>query len=140
MFTLKMLGAAAVAGLLTNGTGYLITGRLFHPYQATTPDTWRKNESWNHYLYATLARIAACIAIAFLYSALGTHAAVLGEGALSRGVGFGSLLWLATILPMCLEVALFVNWHRAFVAGLLIDWLVVCVLASTAAALVAGPL
>jgi hypothetical protein len=35
---------------------------------------------------------------------------------------------------------LFVNWHRGFVVGLLLDWLVVCLLASMAAALALGPL
>jgi len=43
-----------------------------------------------------------------------------------------------TILPLLLEVALFVNWHRGFVVGLLLDWLVVCILASTAAVVVVG--
>lgn len=43
-----------------------------------------------------------------------------------------------TILPLVLEAALFVNWHRGFSAGLLLDWLVVCILASAAAAVAVG--
>jgi len=38
---LQPLAAGVVAGILSNITGYLITGRLFHPYQAQTPNTWR---------------------------------------------------------------------------------------------------
>jgi hypothetical protein len=33
---------------------------------------------------------------------------------------------------------LFVNWHRGFILGLVMDWLVVCVLASVAAAVAVG--
>lgn len=135
MINLKILAAGAIAGILANVTGYLITGRLFHGYQAQTPQTWRATESWTHYQYATVVRIAACIAIAFLYAALGTLLTGLAGATIAHGVGFGAMLWAATILPLVLEVALFVNWHRGFVAGLLLDWLVVCVLASASAAI-----
>ncbi len=138
MTTLKIVAAGVIAGLLANATGYLITGRLFHPYQAETPNTWRATESWSHYQYATAIRIAACIAIALLYVALRSVSPTLGDGAVARGASFGLLLWAVTILPVVLEVALFVNWHRGFVFGLLLDWLVVCILASSAAAIAAG--
>lgn len=138
MTTLKIVAAGAIAGLLSNATGYLITGRLFHPYQARTPNTWRATESWTHYQYATALRIAACIAIALIYVTLQSLAPTFGDGAIARGASFGLILWAATILPVVLEVALFVNWHRGFVLGLLLDWLVVCVLASTAAAVAVG--
>jgi len=138
MTTLKIVAAGAVAGILANATGYLITGRWFHPYQALTPNTWRTTESWTHYQYATAIRIAACIAIALFYVALRSVIPIFGDAAIARGATFGLLLWAVTILPVVLEVALFVNWHRGFVVGLLLDWLVVCVLASTAAAIAAG--
>ena len=133
MTTLKIVAAAAVAGLVANATGYLITGRLFHPYQARTPNTWRPAESWGHYLYATAIRIAACIAIALLYTALRSVVPAPGGGDIARGATFALLLWAVAILPVVLEVTVFVNWHRGFVLGLLLDWLVVCILASTAA-------
>jgi hypothetical protein len=133
---LKIITAGLIAGILANATGYLITGRLFHPYQAKTPGTWRQAESWTHYQYATGIRIAACVGIGLFYAAFAPSFAGFGGGALSRGAGFGALLWAVTILPLVLEVALFVNWHRGFILGLVMDWLVVCVLASMAAAVV----
>ena len=134
MVMLNILAAGVIAGIVANATGYLITGRLFHPYQARTPGTWRVSESWTHYLQAAAIRIAACIAMGFLYGALGTAIPSVGDGAIARGISFGSILWAVTLLPLVLEAALFVNWHRGFVAGLLLDWLVVCILASAAAA------
>jgi hypothetical protein len=76
----------AIAGIVANATGYVITGRLFHPYQAKTPNTWRATESWTHYQYATAVRIAACIGIGFLYAALGTASLAFAANAISRGV------------------------------------------------------
>lgn len=137
MVTLKILAAGVIAGIAANATGYLITGRIFHPYQVKTPGTWRATESWTHYQYAALIRIAACIGVAFVCAFLGAPLAP-GTNALSRGIAFGSIIWSVTILPLLLEAALFVNWHRGFVVGLLLDWLVVCVLASVAAAVVLG--
>jgi hypothetical protein len=64
--------------------------------------------------------------------------ASFGGSSLLRGATFGGLLWGVTILPLVLEVALFVNWHRGFVMGLVLDWLVVCVLAGVAAAVAMG--
>jgi hypothetical protein len=134
MMILKIVAGGIIAGVVANVTGYVITGRLFHAYQAKTPNTWRQSESWAHYLYAAAARIAGCVGIGFLYGAIGTQSPALADPAILRGVTFGSLLWAVTILPVVLEASLFVNWHRGFVVGLLLDWLVVCVLASVAAA------
>ena len=135
---LKILAAGVVAGILANVTGYLITGRLFHPFQAKTPNTWRATESWTHYQYATAVRIGACIAIAFALAGLGNAFPTIGDGAIARGISFGLILWAVTILPLVVEVALFVKWHRGFVVGLLLDWLVVCVLASVSSAIALG--
>jgi hypothetical protein len=76
--------------------------------------------------------------IGLLYAAVGMAPTFLSAHAILRGLSFGSILWAVTILPVVVEVALFVNWHRAFVFGLLLDWLVVCLLASAAAAVAMG--
>jgi hypothetical protein len=138
MAILKVLAAGVVAGVVANATGYLITGRLFHAYQGRTPNTWRATESWTHFLNSAAIRIAACIAIGLLYAALGPAAPTFAADAIARGVSFGSILWAVTILPLLLEAALFVNWHGGFVVGLLLDWLVLRILASAAAAVVVG--
>ena len=139
MVALRIVTAGALAGIAANATGYAITGRWFHPYQARTPAAWRPGESWKHYQYATLIRIGACLAVACLYAALARAVPSFATGALARGASFGALIWGAAIVPLVLEVSLFVNWHRGFVVGLLLDWLVVCLLASMAAALALGP-
>jgi hypothetical protein len=123
--------AGGIAGVLSNATGFLITGVLFHPYQARTPATWRTPESWTHYTYATVLRIFACIAIALLYGALASSGPAV-MGSLAGGACFGAVLWIALAGPLILETSLFVKWHSGFVAGLLLDWLVLCVLASVA--------
>lgn len=133
MTALKMIAAGVIAGILSNMTGYLITGRLFHRYQARTPNTWRVSESWTHYLYSAGVRLLSCLAIALLYEAFAARAP---DGAISSAAIFGVCLWAATAAPVILEVALFVNWHRGFVAGLLLDWLALCVVASTVTSVV----
>ena len=135
MITLKVVAAGSVAGVLANVTGYLVTGRLFHQFQAKTPGTWRIAESWTHYQYAAAVRIGACIAIAILYAAVGNLLPSIADSTLARGTGFGILLWTTTVLPLVLEVSIFVNWHRGFVWGLLLDWLIVCIIAAVSSAL-----
>jgi hypothetical protein len=130
---LQSLTAGVIAGILSNVTGYVITGRLFHPYQARTPNTWRAAESYAQYLYSAGARTLACIGIAFLYGVLVASTSLFGAGAILGAVVFGVSLWAITVAPVVIEVALFVNWHRGFVVGLLLDWLIVCVVASVAA-------
>jgi hypothetical protein len=127
--------AGAIAGVLSNATGYLITGLLFHPYQAQTPHTWRAAETWSRYSTAAAVRIFACLAIAFLYAALTPSGHAPAASALVSGARFGALLWIAIAGPVILETALFVNWRRGFVVGLLLDWLVLCILAGLAAAM-----
>ena len=136
MITLKVVVAGSVAGVLANVTGYLVTGRLFHQFQGKTPGTWRIAESWTHYQYAAAVRIGACIAIAILYAAVGNVIPSIADSTLARGAGFGLMVWTATVLPLVVEVSIFVNWHRGFVCGLLLDWLIVCILAATSSAVV----
>ena len=133
MLTTQIVIAGGIAGVLSNITGYAITGRLFHRYQARTPNTWRAAESWGHYLYSAGVRVLACVGIALLYHAYGAANPTFASGALAVGAGLGVCLWAVTVVPVIVEVALFVNWHRGFVVGLLLDWLIVCVMASVAA-------
>ena len=135
---LKIIAAGLIAGILANITGYLITARFFHKFQARTPDTWRATESWSHYMYSTGIRLFSCVAIVILYAASRAIVpTILGSIAL-RGAAFGGCVWAAVAAPIIIEIALFVNWHRGFVVGLLLDWLVLCVIAGKVAALVIG--
>lgn len=132
--TLRVLLDGAIAGILSTVTGYWITGRLFHAYQARTPNTWRSTEGWSAYLVSTGLRLFACVTIAGLYGGLEIGTSLLGRGTIPSGALFGVALWALTVAPAILEAALFVNWHRGFILGLLLDWMIVFVLAGVAGA------
>jgi hypothetical protein len=87
---------------------------------------------------AAAVRIAGCVGIGFLYAAVGARFPAFADAAILRGVAWGSVLWAVTMVPLVLEASLFVNWHPGFVVGLLLDWLVVAILASVAAAVAVG--
>jgi len=134
---IKIVVAGLIAGVLANISGYLITGRLFHGFQARTPNTWRAAESWSHYLYSVGVRLFSCLAIILLYHAFGAMVPPLFGSTLLGGAAFGACSWAAIAAPVILEVALFVNWHRGFVIGLLLDWLALCVIAGMIGSVIA---
>ena len=107
----------AIAGLiLSSTTSFLITGHVFHPYQKKTPSTWRA-ESWRQHLSAMLLQAVAGAGLGWLFSVAGAPA--LGLRLFELGAG----LWM--VLAACILIqALYVNWHRGFVVGLIIDWTV----------------
>ena len=131
----KIFIAGVVAGVLSNVSGYVITGRWFHRFQSQTPNTWRASESWVHYQYAALIRLLVCIGVAYAFAALTNQAIPVSSSAAYRGVLFGGFLWLVTALPIIVETSLFVNWHKGFVVGLLLDWFVLMLLAGIAGAI-----
>jgi len=135
--TLRILLDGAIAGVLSTGTGYWITGRLFHAYQARTPQTWRSGESWSSYLVSTGLRLFACVAVACFYAGVEFATSLFDRGTILSGASFGLGLWAITVAPAMLEAALFVNWHRGFVVGLLLDWMVVLTLAGIAGSVAA---
>lgn len=108
----KLLVAGVFSGVVANVTGYLITGHTFHRYQAMTPNTWRGAESWAHYVYAMTLRLFTCTAIGFMYCLVGAKSPFFHLDPVMRGAIFGGILWAVTMLPVVLELALFVNWHR----------------------------
>jgi hypothetical protein len=107
----------AITGLVMSvTTSYLITGRLFHRYQAKTPGTWRA-ETWRQHLLAMLFYAIAGASIGWLFTLSGTSSV---DGALFK-------LWAAVwiLVAACIVMqALYVNWHPAFVLGLAVDWAV----------------
>jgi hypothetical protein len=107
----------AIAGLvLSLTTSFLITGRLFHPYQKKTPSTWRA-ESWRQHLIAMLLQTIAGAGLGGLFAVCG--APPLGI----RLFELGAAVWM--VLTACILIqALYVNWHLGFVVGLDLDWTV----------------
>jgi hypothetical protein len=105
----------AISGLILSSTAsYLITGRLFHPYQKKTPGTWRA-ESWRSHAVAMLLQTIAGAAIGWIFALVG-----------APPVGFRLLevaaaAWIMLIACILIQ-ALYVNWHAGFVLGLVLDW------------------
>lgn len=107
----------AISGLLLSAsTSYLITGRLFHPYQKLTAATWRP-ESWRQHGLAMLLQIIAGAGIGGLFSAVG--APPVGFALFELGLG----IWMLLVACILIQ-ALYVNWHPGFIAGLILDWTV----------------
>jgi hypothetical protein len=107
----------AISGLILSATtSFLITGRLFHPYQKMTAATWRP-ESWRQHLLAMLLQSMAGAGIGWLFSAAG--APTLGFALLELGLG----VWMALVACILIQ-ALYVNWHAGFIVGLVLDWTV----------------
>jgi hypothetical protein len=107
----------AISGLILSATAsYLITGRLFHPYQKMTAATWRP-ESWRQHILAMLLQAMAGAGMGWLFSAVG--APTVGFALFALGLG----IWM--VIGACLLIqALYVNLHPGFVVGIVLDWTV----------------
>jgi len=91
-------------------TSDLVTGRLFHHYQAKTLGTWRV-ETWRQHLLAMLLYAIAGASLGWLFALSGAPAA---DGALFRLYAALLLLVAACILMQALDV----NWHPGFAIGM----------------------
>ena len=129
----RVLIAGAAAGLLGALASALITGRLFHRFQALTPQTWRAGEGPKQYALASGLTLLCALLVATLFNAAGWAFSVSESWCLNAAL-FGVLCWAALVAPVLLSMALFANVNRYFVLGLLLDWLVVATLASVAMA------
>jgi hypothetical protein len=130
----RLLLAGALAGFLGTMTSWLVTGNLFHRFQARTPATWRPVEGYQQYSLSSVITLVAAMLIALLYGLTGGIASLAGTAWVVQGAAFGLLCWAALAAPVLCSMGLFVNLHRGMVVGLLLDWLLVALLASVAAA------
>jgi hypothetical protein len=105
----------AISGLILSATvSFVITGRLFHPYQKKTAATWRP-ESWRQHVLAMLlqAMAGAGIGWAFAISGAPTFGLALFE--------LGLAIWIVLVACNLIQ-ALYVNLHPGFVVGIVLDW------------------
>lgn len=130
----RLLLAGAIAGLAGTMTSWLVTGHLFHRFQARTPTTWRPVEGYRQYSLASAITLISAVLVALLYGMTGGIAVLAGAGWLTAGLVFGLLCWAALTAPVLCSLSLFVNIDRGMVIGLLVDWLLVALLAGAAAA------
>ena len=107
----------AVTGLvLSVTTSYLITGRLFHRYQAKTPGTWRA-ETWRQHLLAMVLYVIAGASLGWLFTLSGAPSV---NGALLK---LYAAVWILVAACILMQ-ALYVNWHPGVAIGLAIEWAV----------------
>ena len=130
--TSALLGGV-VGGVVSIFTGYLFMGALFHRFQAQTPSTWRP-EGTKQYALSSAFIVLGGVGLGLLFALTGGLTAVHDSSWWLQGIAFGSLCWAALPLPSLLSMALFVNFHRGFVLGALLDSLVACVVTSVAVA------
>ena len=99
MLITQMLAAGAIAGILSNVTGYAITGRLFHRYQARTPNTWRAAESWGTIYIRPASECSPAPALSFSTTLtarrIPSSLAALGSVSVS-----GQLRWFRSLLKL----------------------------------------
>jgi hypothetical protein len=107
----------AITGLVMSvTTSYLITGRLFHRYQAKTPGTWRA-ETWHQHFLAMLLYAIAGASLGWLFTLSGAPSV---DGALFK---LCVAVWILVAACILMQ-ALYVNWHPGFAIGLAVDWAV----------------
>jgi hypothetical protein len=126
------LGGLA-GGVVSVFTSWLITGTLFHRFQSATPATWRP-EGPKQYALASALNLFTGMTLGVLFGTTGGVSGLTGSHWWLQGLVFGCLCWASLPLPMQLTGALFVNFHRGFVVGSLLDLLATCVLAGLGAA------
>ena len=132
----RILLAALISGVGGMFTSWLITGMIFHPFQARTPQTWRPTEGASQYAAASGLTVLSALVITILFAATGGLHSVAGP--ITNGVYFGLLCWGALALPITLSSAVFINIDKGVVIGLLLDWLTVCLLAGGVAGWLLG--
>jgi hypothetical protein len=132
----RILLAGFLSGVIGVFTSWLISGTLFHSFQARTPQTWRASEGTANYAAASGLIIVAAFVITVFYAATGGVDGV--SGAITNGLCFGLLCWAGVALPVTLSFAIFVNIDKGVVTGLLLDWLVVSLVAGGVAGWVVG--
>ena len=132
----RILLAALISGVVGVFTSWLITGTLFHSFQARTPQTWRASEGVANYAAASGLTVLSTLVITVFYAATGGVDGV--SGAVANGLCFGLLCWAGLALPIILSFAIFVNIDKGVVTGLLLDWLTVCLVAGGIAGWVVG--
>jgi hypothetical protein len=114
--------ASAITSLLI---AYVVIAWLFHDYQKLTPGTWRA-EGPREYALSSLVYLISGFGFAILFAMTGTTLTSRIGHWLPAGLIFGLICFLALPLPIILADAIFINVHRGFVIGTLLNSLLTC--------------
>jgi hypothetical protein len=121
----RVLIAGAASSVASLVIACVVIAWLFHDYQKLTPATWRP-EGPREYTLSSLVNLLNGFGFAVLFALTGdTLASRLGHW-LPAGLLFGLVCFVALPLPVILGDAIFVNLHRGFVAGSLLNSLLTC--------------
>ena len=110
---------------------WFFIGFLFHKYQALTPQTWRP-ESSRSYLYSTLLSFLFGALFTLFYFKVGAHYVL--EHNIWSHIKLGLICFACFSFVSGINNAVYVNYDRRFVAGLL----TASCLSYVAAAIIAG--
>jgi len=118
-------------GLANTSIEWFIIGAMFHKFQAFTPQIWR-TESNKSYVYSTLLSFLFGVLFTIFYIKIGAHY-VLPKNILSD-CKLGLICFACFGLTLELGNAIYINYHKGFIAGKLIA----SVLNYIVAAIIAG--
>jgi hypothetical protein len=121
----RILVAGAVSAVTALAIAYVVIAWLFHDYQKLTPATWRP-EGPREYTLSSLVYLLSGFAFAVLFAMTGSTLVSRMGHWLPAGLLFGLVCFVALSLPVILSEAIFVNIHRGFVAGSLLNSLLTC--------------
>jgi hypothetical protein len=121
----RILVAAIASAVTALAISYVMIAWLFHDYQKLTPATWRP-EGPREYTLGSCVSLLNGFAFAVLFAMTGSTLAVRMGHWLPAGLLFGLASFVALALPVILSDAIFVNLHRGFVIGSLLNSLLTC--------------
>ncbi len=126
--------AAAICAAISLVIGSVMQAGIFHRFHRLTPNTWRP-EGPTRYALGAAARVLVGLGfpLLYIYTGMGQSETAKADW-LMVGLKFGALAWLGLSLPQTLSTTNFVNVHKGFVVGLILDWLVICLLCGAACA------
>ena len=104
---------------------WFFVGFLFHKYQATTPQTWRKEGPSSY-----AASMLLSLFFAFMFMLLITGwINKFGSMKSMDGIQLGAICCLTFAIPLELGIAIYVNYSRIFVVGKCLSALVEYIIA-----------
>ena len=111
---------------------WFFIGFLFHKYQASTPTTWRKENTRS---YAASMLISLFFAFMFTIIFFIWESNADSSMNIVDGIIFGAVFWLAFSVTAEIGNAIYVNYSRMFVVGKclssLVEYIVAGILAVT---------
>lgn len=117
MTTSHFLLSSISIGIANTCVEWFIIGFLFHKWQALTPQIWR-SESKTSYMYSMLLSLLFGFLFTFFYSKIGSRYVIPGN--VLSDCKLGLICFVCFSFITALSNAVYINYHKNFVAGTLI--------------------